>query len=51
MTREELKKLMLKQVAIKINNATSGRTKRTILPANVIDFARERARRRKMSSN
>jgi hypothetical protein len=48
MTREELQKLMLKQVATKINNATRGTTKRRILPPNVIDLALERARRRKM---
>ena len=46
MTKEDLHKLMLKQVATKINNATSGKTKRRILPANVIDLALERARRR-----
>jgi hypothetical protein len=44
--QNELKKMILKQVATKINNATSGETKRRILPANVIDLARERARRR-----
>ena len=36
MTREDLQKLMLKQVATKINNATSGKTKRRILPAKAI---------------
>jgi hypothetical protein len=46
MNREDLQKLMLKQVATHINNATSGKTKRRILPLNVIDLARERARRR-----
>jgi hypothetical protein len=46
MTREDLQKLMLKQVATKINNATRGTIKRIILPPNVIDLALERAKRR-----
>ena len=43
---KDFKKMILKQVATKINNATGGKTKRRILPANVIDLALERARRR-----
>ena len=43
---KDFKKMILKQVATKINNATTGKIKRKILPANVIDLARERAKRR-----
>lgn len=46
-----LKSLMLKQVAIKINEATRGMTKRRVLPSNVIDLSLERARRRKQKTS
>ena len=45
--QKSLKSLMLKQVATKIIEATRGTTKRRVLPINVIDFSKERARRRK----
>jgi len=48
MTREsnEFQKMILKQVATKKNDTTRGTNKRRKFPANVIDLAQERARRR-----